>query len=290
MAELGAKARAKLPDSAFAYIDSTGRRRLPIHDEAHVRNALARFGRVVFEDETARDRARERLLRAAKRYGIVPIGFITGELRPQRRLPTGQVTLLFADIEGSSRHLAELEERYPALLSTTRRLIRSSVRRAGGNEVDARADEFLAAFADAGAALDAAVAVQRAFASHAWPDGRDVRVRIGLHTGRPSLTESGYIGIAVNTGARVCSAGHGGQIVVTRSTRVAIGEGRRDELRSLGRYRLRGIPDEHELFQALGAGLQIDFGSLRSDSAEARTDIEPPRTALHGRDAQRPLR
>jgi class 3 adenylate cyclase len=251
---------------------------------------LARFGRVVFEDETSRDRARERLLRAAKRHGIVPIGFISGELRPQRRLPTGQVTLLFADIEGSSRHLAELEDRYPPLLNATRRVIRGAVRRAGGHEVDARADEFLAAFADAAAALDAAVAIQRAVAAHAWPDGRDVRIRIGLHTGRPTLTETGYVGIAVNTGARVCGAGHGGQIVVSRSTHAAIGESLAGELRALGRYRLRGIPDEHDLYQALGEGLREDFPSLRPDVAEARTDLEPPRSALHGRDVKRVLK
>ena len=110
MAGLSTRERAKLPDSAFAYIDSAGNRRLPIHDEPHVRNALARFNGVVFEDEGARDRARTRLLKAAKRHGIVPVGFIEGQLRP--KLPTGQLTLLFADIEGSSRHLAELGDRY----------------------------------------------------------------------------------------------------------------------------------------------------------------------------------
>lgn len=89
MAELGAKTRAGLSDSSFAYIDPTGRRLLPIHDEAHVRNALARFNRVAFDDEGSRDRARTRLLRAAKRYGILPVGFIDGELRPEKRLPAG---------------------------------------------------------------------------------------------------------------------------------------------------------------------------------------------------------
>jgi class 3 adenylate cyclase len=290
MAELGAKARANLPDSAFAYIDSAGRRRLPIHDEAHVRNALARFGRIVFDDESARDRARDKLLRAAKRHGIVPIGFISGELRPQRRLPTGQVTLLFADIEASSRHLTELEDRYPALLSATRRIMRGAVRGTGGHEVDARADEFLAAFGAAGPALDAAIAIQRAIGEFDWGDGRTVRVRIGLHTGRPTLGETGYVGIAVNTGARVCGAGHGGQILVSRSARAAIGPDRASEFRPLGRYRLRGIPDEHELFQALASGLDDDFPALRPDSAEARLDLDPPRASLHGRDAQRPLR
>src|SRR5687768_18071382 len=109
MARLGAKERAQLPDSAFAYIDSQGRRRLPIHDAAHVRNALARFNQVAFEDEAAREQARTRLLKAAKRFGIVPVGFITGQLQSERELgrrgepnhlPSGFVTMLFTDIEG----------------------------------------------------------------------------------------------------------------------------------------------------------------------------------------------
>src|SRR5205809_7641555 len=85
MSQLNSKKRAQLPKSAFAYVDSRGRRRLPINDEAHVRNALARFNQVRFEDEATRDRARTRLLRAAKKYGIVPLGFMTGQLRSQSR-------------------------------------------------------------------------------------------------------------------------------------------------------------------------------------------------------------
>ncbi|MDP9467670.1 MAG: hypothetical protein M3P32_02860, partial [Chloroflexota bacterium] len=126
MADLSARERAGLPDSAFAYVDSTGRRRLPIHDEAHVRNALARFNRVLFDDEAARDGARTKLLRAAKRHGIMPVGFIDGQLRP--RLPTGQLTLLFADIEGSSDHLAALGDRYGQLINAVRRILRAAVR------------------------------------------------------------------------------------------------------------------------------------------------------------------
>src|SRR5258708_25964115 len=94
MPPLGAKERAQLPDRAFAYIDSRGRRRLPIHDAAHVRNALARFSQVAFEDEGARDRARMRLLRAAMKHGVVPIGFVKAQLQPQQRLPKGEVTFL----------------------------------------------------------------------------------------------------------------------------------------------------------------------------------------------------
>src|ERR1700741_4105928 len=84
MSRLVASKRARLPASAFAYVDSRGRRRLPIHDEAHVRNALARFSQVGFEDDAARERTRTRLLNAAKKYGIVPVGFITGQLESER--------------------------------------------------------------------------------------------------------------------------------------------------------------------------------------------------------------
>src|SRR3954462_4955702 len=108
MPALGAKRRAGLPDSAFAYIDSRGKRRLPINDPAHVRNALARFNQVVFEDEAARDKARTRLLRAAKKHGVVPIGFVSAQLQPQRKLPKGQVTFLLTDVEGSTALLARL--------------------------------------------------------------------------------------------------------------------------------------------------------------------------------------
>ena len=111
MARLVAKARAQLPDSAFAYIDSQGRRRLPINDASHVRNALARFSQVAFEDEAARDRARSRLLRAAKKHGIMPIGFISAQLQPKLKLPTGHVTFLLTDIEDSTGLLTRLGDR-----------------------------------------------------------------------------------------------------------------------------------------------------------------------------------
>src|SRR5437879_12604879 len=118
MSQLNSRKRAGLPNSAFAYVDSRGRRRLPINDESHVRNALARFSQVAFEDEAARERARKRLLNAAKKYGIVPIGFFTRQLRSEKdrvgtaALPTGFVTLLMTDIEGSTTLLHRLADRY----------------------------------------------------------------------------------------------------------------------------------------------------------------------------------
>jgi len=120
---LSATARARLPNSSFAYIDSQGRRRLPINDISHVRNALARFDQVDFEDDAARERARERLLRAAKKHGIVPLGFFDGQLRKARganvrSLPRGTVTFLLTDIEGSTRLLERLGDDYTGLLVT----------------------------------------------------------------------------------------------------------------------------------------------------------------------------
>jgi len=136
MARLKTSERKELPDSAFAYIDARGRRRLPINDEAHVRNALARFERVAFETDEARERARVRLLKAAKRYGIVPVGFITGQIRSERAprpadrkaLPTGSVTFLMTDIEGSTELLRRLGRRYASVLSETRTACSSSKR------------------------------------------------------------------------------------------------------------------------------------------------------------------
>ena len=219
---LDAKQRASLPDSAFAYIDSQGRRRLPINDAPHVRNALARFNQVVFEDEAARDKARTRLLRAASKYGVVPIGFVSAQLQPQRKLPKGHVTFLLTDVERSTELLARLEDGYAPLLSAVRRAMRDAVRKSGGREVDARADDLFAVFEQPPAALEAALAIQRAMHAGPWTDGVDVRVRIGVHSGRPTLTETGYVGLSVHKAARICYAAHGGQIVLSSAVQSAV--------------------------------------------------------------------
>src|SRR5919108_4678996 len=158
--KLTASERAKLPDRAFAYIDSAGKRRLPIHDAAHVRNALARFDQVVFDDEAARDRARTRLLRAAHKHGVAPIGFMRAEIQPQRRFPQGEVTFLLTDVESSTSLLARLGDAYRPLLTQVRRLVRVAVRRSGGQEVDSRGDETFAVFREPAAAVKAALVIQ----------------------------------------------------------------------------------------------------------------------------------
>jgi class 3 adenylate cyclase len=263
---LSAKERAQLPDRAFAYIDSRGRRRLPIHDAAHVRNALARFNQVAFEDEAARDRARNRLLSAAKKHGIMPIGFISSQLEPQRKLPKGHVTFLLTDLEGSTELLRRLDDRYAGLLTDVRRLVRAAVRSAGGREVSARGDDLFVVFEHAPAAVEAALGIQRAMRAAAWPEGLDVRLRIGLHRGRPALTDTGYVGLSVHAAARICFAGHGGQILVSSPVRAAVIDSLPDgvSLRSLGAWRFRGLPEPVDLFQVEAADLLPDFPPLRS--------------------------
>ena len=293
MAKLSATERARLPASAFAYVDSAGHRRLPIHDEAHVRNALARFERVKFEDEASRERARKRLLNAAKKYGIVPVGFITGQLRTERKqasadgaaiererlqgemragstdaasLPTGFVTFLLTDIEASTALLRTMGDGYADLLAGVRDVVRAEVVRGKGREVDARADEFFAVFTDPLPALEAAIRIQRTLAKRTWGDGQACRVRIGLHSGKPTLTDTGYIGLSVHAAARVCQAGHGGQILVSARARRAL----RDvlpagvRLRSLGRHELPGLTRPETIYQVEAQGLLAEFPPLRS--------------------------
>lgn len=285
MPELAASARARLPDSAFAYVDAQGRRRLPIHDASHVRNALARFEQTAFADDLTRERARQRLLRAAKKYGIVPIGFFDGQLRKERQqtetkararniasLPRGTVTFLLTDIQGSTGLTQRLGDGYATVLRDVRALIRKSIRDAGGNEVDARADEFFAVFRQPARALAAAVAIQRALGKREWPRAAEVCVRIGIHTGRTTITESGYVGIAVHTAARVCSAGHGGQILLSSASRDAL-EGSHVEgmtFRTLGQYTLAGLPHPEALFQVVAADLRAKFPKLRTVALAAR--------------------
>jgi class 3 adenylate cyclase len=268
-----------MPKSAFAYIDSKGQRRLPIYDEPHVRAALGRFNQIAFESDAAREQARTKLLRAARRFGLVPVGFIEGQLRKERTrgqadtraqraaaLPTGTVTFLMTDVEGSTALLAELGDDYGPMLSDVRRIIREKVRKAGGHEVEVHADEFLGVFASAPAALAAAVMIQRRMKEKSWPSRRPVKVRIGIHRGHPTLSDGAYIGLSVHAVARLCQAAHGGQILVSRSAQGAIG----DELpegikfRSLGRHRLRGFPHPDLLYQANVPGLGRRFPKLRT--------------------------
>src|SRR3954466_6117873 len=269
MANLTARERRELPDRAFAYIDSEGARRLPINDEGHVRAALARFGQVRFEDDHAKEEACKRLLLAARKYGIVPIGFMTRQMQPvggrKPKLPVGTVTLLFTDIEASTSLLELLGDRYITLLGSVRQLMRDAVSVQGGAEVDARADEFFAVFPNASPAVSAAVEIQRAIEKKKWPGGIRLAVRAGIHTGKPKLTEGNYVGLPVHAANRICSAAHGGQILVSDHTVAEMGADPIDgmELSDLGAFTLRGIARAHSLYQVRAHGLRDAFPALR---------------------------
>jgi class 3 adenylate cyclase len=280
MARLDPTKRADLPASAFAYVDSSGRRRLPINDEAHVRNALARFNQVRFEDGEARERARTKLLNAAKKYRIVPVGFITGQLQSERELgqlqarepvllPSGFVTMLMTDIEGSTALVQRLGESYRELINEVRSVLTDTASANDGSVVETRADDFFAVFESVAAGLAAAVTIQRELRERSWADGVEVRVRAGLHSGLPTQTDDNYIGLPVHTAARIAAAAHGGQILVSGATRQAAAGSTPDGIRfrTLGQHRLRGLPEPVTLFQVAAKGLPVRF--------------PPPRTSGH---------
>lgn len=181
-------------------------------------------------------------------------------------LPTGTVTFLMTDVEGSTGLVERLGERWDATLSRQRELVRRSVRAAGGEEIDVHGDEVFAAFSHASAAATAAREIQRAFAAEPWPDGAAVRVRIGLHTGEPRLSDEGYLGIDVHVAARVCAAGHGGQILATRVTAELLTP---ETTVGLGEHQLKGVARATEIFQLVGDDPGRRFPPLRAAREDA---------------------
>jgi DNA-binding NarL/FixJ family response regulator/class 3 adenylate cyclase len=186
--------------------------------------------------------------------------------RPSTELPTGTVTFLFTDIEDSTGLVRELGDAYVRVVSDHRRLVRTAVERHGGYEVDSRGDEFFLAFRDAQSAGDTAFAIQRSHESHSWPGDRDVRVRIGVHTGRPSIEDDDYVGIDVHRVARLCSAGHGGQVLLSTATVESVED---VPVRDLGEHELRGLPAPERIFQLLRPEKTVDVPVLRLGSAAA---------------------
>src|SRR5215475_2777438 len=133
-------------------------------------------------------------------------------------LPGGAVTFLFTDIEGSTRLVKALRERYTRVLAEHRDLVRAAIAAHAGHEVDTQGDAFFVAFGGAKQAVLCALEIQRALAAHDWPAGAQVRVRIGIHTGQAVLTGGGYTGLAVHRAARICAAARGGQVLVSQAT------------------------------------------------------------------------
>ena len=133
-------------------------------------------------------------------------------------LPHGTITFLFTDIEGSTRLLKQLGERYGVARADHRRILRAAIAGHDGQEIDTQGDAFFVAFRRAKDAVAAAAHAQRALAAHEWPNGTELRVRMGMHTGEPSVSEDGYLGLGVHRAARICSAGHGGQVLLSQAT------------------------------------------------------------------------
>jgi predicted ATPase/class 3 adenylate cyclase len=181
-------------------------------------------------------------------------------------LPMGTVTLLFTDMEGSTRLLQQLGERYTDLLEEYRQLLRAAFGRWNGNVVDTQGDAFFVAFARASDAVSGAVAAQRALASHVWPEGVVVRVRMGLHTGEPTLSSEGYTGLDVHHAARLMSAGHGGQVLLSQTTRDLVEHDPPTgvSLRDLGTHRLKDLQQKSHLYQLLIVDFPADFPPLKT--------------------------
>ncbi len=187
-------------------------------------------------------------------------------------LPTGVVTLLFTDVEGSTRLLHSLGDEYGEALQEHRRRLRAAFAEHEGVEVDTQGDAFFVAFARASDAVAAASAGQ-----HALADG-PIRVRMGLHTGEPGLTEEGYVGLDVHKGARIAAVGHGGQVLLSQSTRALVDH----EVRDLGAHRLKDLSAPERIYQLEIEGLPGEFPLLKTLEAGMR-NLPLPRTSFVGR-------
>ncbi|MGZ4332886.1 MAG: ABC transporter substrate-binding protein [Gaiellaceae bacterium] len=186
---------------------------------------------------------------------------------PER--PIGTVTFLFTDIEGSTRLLQQLRERYDAVQSRHAEILRAAFTAHDGHEIDTQGDAFFAAFGRARDAVAAAVDAQRALAEEEWPQGTTVRVRMGLHTGEPLVGGERYVGMGVNRGARICSAAHGGQVLLSNTTRELVEDDLPGDVRlvDLGEHELKDLPRPERIFQLAVEGLPSSFPPLRTGGA-----------------------
>ena len=202
-------------------------------------------------------------------------------------LPTGTVTLLFTDIAGSTHLLWQLGDRYASLLSECRQLQRAAFRAWGGHEVDMQGDAFFVVFARATDAVLAAAEAQRVLCGYAWPEGAAVRVRMGIHTGEPQRTSDGYVGLDVHRAARIMSAGHGGQILLSQTTCNLVEQDLPDDvnLRDLGEHRLKDLGRPRRLFQLVITDLPADFPPLKTlNTSPNNLPVQP--TPLIGREKE----
>jgi DNA-binding NarL/FixJ family response regulator/class 3 adenylate cyclase len=187
------------------------------------------------------------------------------------------LTFLFSDVEGSTALLRQLRDGYTAVMGDHERLLREAWADTGGRELDADGDSFFVAFRRARQAVDAAVAAQRALAAHPWPEGVELRVRIGVHTGEATPTGDQYVGLAVHRAARICDAGHGGQILVSETTRSLLEDEEAElegvELRDLGHHVLKDFDRAVCIYQLAVHGLPDEFPPLRTVAGEGATQL-----------------
>ena len=205
----------------------------------------------------------------------------------QDTLPTGTVTFLFTDIEGSTRLLDWLDDDYAQLLGDHGRILRDAIGAGGGTEVGTEGDSFFAVFPTARGAALAAVTAQRDLARNEWPRGVSVRVRMGLHTGTATHGPDGYVGMDVHRAARIAAAGHGGQILLSAATAELVLDFLPDGvmLTHLGTHALRDLPQPERLCQLLIEGLQRDFPAIRSVGVSTG-NLPAPLTTFVGREGE----
>jgi class 3 adenylate cyclase len=208
-------------------------------------------------------------------------------IHPLKTYPGGTVTFLFTDIEGSTRLLKKLGDQYAQLLATQRQLLRLAFEHWHGQEVDTQGDAFFVAFARASDATSAAVQAQGAMALQSWPEGLEIKVRMGLHTGEAQVTGEGYVGMDVHRASRICSAGHGGQILVSQSTAALVMNNLPEgfHLRDLGEHRLKDLSYAEHLFQLDIPGQTSNFPALKSLNAMPN-NLPVQLTSFVGRQAE----
>jgi predicted ATPase/class 3 adenylate cyclase len=199
-------------------------------------------------------------------------------------LPTGTVTFLFTDIEGSTRLLQFLGEQWQPVLENHNRLLRRAIRDSGGIDLRTEGDAFFAVFRSAPAAVKAVVAAQRALAEHPWPPDAAIRVRMGMHTGEGAVGGDDYVGLDVHRAARIAATGHGGQVLVSSTTSELV---RSDlpnglGLRDLGRHRLKDLARPERIYQLTIDGLPAEFPPI--SSLETPTNLPRQRTSFGGRE------
>jgi class 3 adenylate cyclase len=178
-------------------------------------------------------------------------------------LPSGTVTFVFSDVEGSTGLLKRLGDRYGEVIAEHRRIVRETFGDLGGVEIDVQGDAFFFAFARARDAVSAAVAAQRAHAEHVWPDGVDVRVRMGLHTGEPAVGDEGYLGLDVVRAARLGASGRGGHVLLSETTRALLGSSLPDgvSVQPVGERRLKDIDEPERVYELTIEGVEVSEGA-----------------------------